>query len=69
MARPARSAGNDVNLGRADTVRTLLLQALHQRTALRRYLHQHQEDLQNTPGLRVLTSPAEQPAIAQGADR
>ncbi len=56
MARPARSAGNGVTLGHADTVRTLLLQALHQGTALRRYLHQHQEDLPNPAGVRMLTT-------------
>ena len=61
MVRSARFTGTDVHLGRADPVRALLLQALHQGTALRRYLHQHQEDLQVAAGLRVLTSTAEQP--------
>lgn len=54
MARPARSAGNGANLGRAGTKRTVLLQAMHQGPALRRHLHQHKEDLQNAAGVRVL---------------
>lgn len=54
MARPARSAGNDAYLGRADSTSSILLQALHQGTALRRHLHQHEEDLPNAAGVRML---------------
>lgn len=54
MARPGSCPAGDDFWERSDSARTLLLQALHKGTALRRYLHQHQEDLQNAAGMRML---------------
>lgn len=56
MAGPARFAGNDVHLGRISPARALLLQALHQGATMWRHLHQHEEDVQNAAGVRMLVA-------------